>query len=75
LREFENRVLKRIFGSLRKEVIRSWKKLRIQFWLESLKRRDHSEDLSLVGRIILKWIWMEIGRESVGWIHLAQDRV
>jgi hypothetical protein len=26
------------------------------FWLESLKRSDHSEDVSVDGRIILKWI-------------------
>jgi hypothetical protein len=26
------------------------------------------------GRIILKWIFEEIGRDSVDWIDLAQDR-
>jgi hypothetical protein len=28
--------------------------MRTRFWLESLKRRDHSEDLDIDGRIILK---------------------
>jgi hypothetical protein len=27
-----------------------------KFWLKSLKGRDHSEDLGLDGKIILKWI-------------------
>jgi hypothetical protein len=30
--------------------------MRIPFRLESLKERDHSEDLYLHGKIILKWI-------------------
>jgi hypothetical protein len=30
---------------------------RTKFWLGSLKRRDHSEDLGVDGRIILKWIF------------------
>jgi hypothetical protein len=32
-----------------------------KFWLESLKGRDHSEDLSVDGRIILKLILREKG--------------
>jgi hypothetical protein len=36
--------------------------------LESLKGGDNSEDLSMDGRIILKWIF------NVDHIHLAQDR-
>jgi hypothetical protein len=41
-----------------------------KFWMESLKGRDHSEDLSVDGRIILKWV---LGREGVDSIHVAQD--
>jgi hypothetical protein len=39
--------------------------------LESLKGRDHSEDLGVDGKIILKWI---IGKmvEYLDWINLAQ---
>jgi hypothetical protein len=34
----------------------------------------HSEDLSVDGRIILKWILREIEWEFVDRIHLTQDR-
>jgi hypothetical protein len=39
-----------------------------------MRRRIHTEDLGVDGRIILIWI---LGKESVKgaeWIHLAQDR-
>jgi hypothetical protein len=38
----------------------------------SLNRRDHSEDLSIHGRIILKCVSNKWG---VDWIRLAQDRI
>jgi hypothetical protein len=31
------------------------------FWLENLKRRDHSEDLGIDGRVILECILGEYG--------------
>jgi hypothetical protein len=30
---------------------------RIQFWWESLRQRDHLEDLSEDGNIILQWVF------------------
>jgi len=41
-----------------------------KFLLESLKRRDHLEDLDMDGRVILEWI-LEKQWEGVNWIHLA----
>jgi hypothetical protein len=38
-----------------------------------VKRRGHSEDLYIDGKIILKWILGKWGG-GVDWIHLAQDR-
>jgi hypothetical protein len=33
------------------------------FWLERLKKIYHSEDLDVVGRVILKWmLWKKGGR-------------
>jgi hypothetical protein len=42
------------------------------FWLGNLKGRDHLEDLSVDGKIILGWI---LGKSvgSVEWMHLALD--
>jgi len=31
------------------------------FWLENLKRRDHSEDLEVDEKIILEWILEKYG--------------
>jgi hypothetical protein len=42
--------------------------------LESLKRRDHLEDLGVDEKIILEWILGKYGGKVWDWIHLAQDR-
>jgi hypothetical protein len=39
--------------------------------LGSLKGRDHTEGLSLDGRIILKWFFREIYLMGVDWINVA----
>jgi hypothetical protein len=44
-----------------------------EFWRGNLRERDHSEDLGLDGRIIIKWTFRKWGRE-MDWIDLAQDR-
>jgi len=49
--------------------------MRTKFWLEILKGRDHSKDLGVDGKIIVKWslgmngmklwtvfVWLRIGR-------------
>jgi len=38
-----------------------------QFLLVNPKGRDHSEDLSVDGKIILRW-------KIVDWLYLSQDR-
>jgi hypothetical protein len=46
--------------------------MRAVFWLESVKGRDHLEDLGVDGKIILEWIF---GKESGGvidWMHVTQ---
>jgi hypothetical protein len=44
-----------------------------RFWWESLKERDHLEDL--VGRMGSEWtLGRLVGGEDVDWIRLAQDR-
>jgi hypothetical protein len=42
--------------------------------LESLKGKDHSEDLDVDGRKLYIIDLKEIRWEGVDWIHLAQDR-
>jgi hypothetical protein len=41
--------------------------------LENLKGRHHLKDLGVDGRLILVWIFREIGWEGVNWIHLSQN--
>ena len=43
------------------------------FWLGILKERDHLEDPSVDGRIILRWVFRKWG-EGMDWIDPAQDR-
>jgi hypothetical protein len=47
--------------------------MQTKFWFENLKGRDHLEDLSIDGKLILEWI---LGKqwEGVDWMHLVQDR-
>jgi hypothetical protein len=40
-------------------------------YFRSQKRKDHSEDRGVYGRIILKWILTEMFFEGVDWIYLA----
>jgi hypothetical protein len=43
------------------------------FWWENLRERDHSENLGVDGRIILKWIVRKYVWRA--WtFHLSQDR-
>jgi hypothetical protein len=39
--------------------------MRTKFWLESLKGRDHSEDIGVGGSIILKLDLREIGKPRI----------
>jgi len=43
------------------------------FWCEDPKEIDRLEDLRVDGRIILKFVFKDLARESVDWICLAQD--
>jgi hypothetical protein len=46
------------------------------FWWGNLRERDHWGDAGVDGRIILSWIFRkwDVGRGSVAWIELVQDR-
>jgi len=48
--------------------------MRIVFWLQNLKRRDHSEHLGIDGRIIWEQILRNYGGECVDWMHLHHGR-
>jgi hypothetical protein len=42
-----------------------------ELWPQNPKGGDHLEDLGIDGRT---WHWiLDLGRDDVGWIHLAQD--
>ena len=43
------------------------------FWWGDQRERDHFEDLSVDGRIILKWIFKKLDWRGMEWIDLAQD--
>jgi len=43
------------------------------FWWGNLSERDHLEDPSVDGRIIVKWIFRKLGG-GMDWIDLAQIR-
>jgi hypothetical protein len=44
-----------------------------RFWWEDLREGDHLGDLSVDGRIILKWIFKKWDGD-MDWNELAQDR-
>ena len=44
------------------------------FWRGEMRKKEHLEDLSIEGRVILKWIFKNVGWEGVDFIGLAQDR-
>ena len=43
-------------------------------WWGNLGERDHLEDPSIDGRIILLMDLKEVGRGNMNWIELAQER-
>jgi hypothetical protein len=48
-----------------------------EFWWGNVRERDHSEDLGLDGKVILKWIfktWSRGGGWGMDWIYLTQIR-
>jgi hypothetical protein len=47
--------------------------MQTKFWLESWEGRDHSENLGIDQRIILKMKLRETGLEGFDWAHPAQD--
>jgi len=50
--------------------------MRKTFRLESLKERDHMEDVGVDGRIVLKWIWVKWGGKVwTGFIWLRIGKI
>jgi hypothetical protein len=47
--------------------------MRTGVWLGYLSERDNLEDLGTDGKIILQWIFKEIGRDGLYGVYLAQD--
>jgi hypothetical protein len=45
--------------------------MRVGYWWESQKERDHEEDKDVGGWTILKWILREIRWNGMDWIELA----
>jgi hypothetical protein len=45
-----------------------------EFWWEDLRERDHLEEVGVYERIMFKLGLKEVGRGSMDWIDLAQDR-
>jgi hypothetical protein len=44
------------------------------FWWGNLREEDHTEELSVDGRIIFKWSFKDLDGVGMDWIGLAQDR-
>ena len=57
-------------------MVRAWEigEVHTGFWWEDVRARGHLEDLSIDGRVILKWIFkMDMWGGGKDWIDLAQD--
>jgi hypothetical protein len=50
------------------------RRIHAELWLESHKEIDQQDDLGVGGRIIMKLISRDIGRDGMDWNDLAQDR-
>jgi hypothetical protein len=46
----------------------------IGFLLGKSEGKNHLEDSGVDGRIILRWIFQEVGCGGMDWIEVAQDR-